>query len=251
MTEMNTTTQTAESKGRARRRRALKIGAAGLGAIALTLGGAAAAQAHVGISTPSPEAGAYAIATVSVPHGCGASPTTKIAIQMPDGINSVTPTRNAFYTVEKVTETLDPAITDAHGNSITERVSEVVYTATTPLPVDQRDAFELSLQLPEDAAGETLYFPVVQTCEEGESAWVQIPADGQDSHDLELPAPAIEVVAASDSGHGHSDAATDETNSAAESGDSGLAPLIYTALGLGVVGAIAGLIALFRRPQRA
>ena len=233
-----------------RKRTAFKAGAAAIGAIALTLGGAAAAQAHVGISTPTPEAGAYAIATVSVPHGCGVSPTTKVAIQMPEGINSVTPTRNAFYTVEKVTETLDPAITDAHGNTISERVSEVVYTATTPLPADQRDAFELSLQLPEDAAGKTLYFPTVQTCEEGESAWVQLPADGQDPHELDLPAPAIEVVAASASSDGHGASAT-ETGEPAVSGGSDLAPLAYTALGLGVVGAIAGLLALLRRPKRA
>lgn len=227
----------------------LKVGAATFGAIALTLGGAAAAQAHVGISTPTPEAGASVIATVSVPHGCGNSPTTKIAIQMPDGINSVTPTRNSFYDVEAVTETLDPAITDSHGNPITERISEVIYTANTPLPSPQRDAFELSLQLPDDAAGEALYFPVVQTCEEGESAWVQLPAEGQDPHELELPAPAITVVAASDAGHGHDAAAAD---GAAESSATGtdLSPLIYTALGLGVIGAIAGLTALLRRPKR-
>ncbi|MGO3146428.1 MAG: YcnI family copper-binding membrane protein [Leucobacter sp.] len=241
-----------ETKTRKNASPVLKVGAAAFGAIALTLGGAAAAQAHVGISTPTPAAGTHSIVTVSVPHGCGHSPTTKVAIQMPDDINSVTPTRNSFYDVEAVTETLDPAIEDSHGNPITERVSEVIYTANTPLPSAQRDAFELSLQLPEDAAGETLYFPVVQTCEEGESAWVQLPAEGQDPHELELPAPAIAVVAASDAGHGH-DAGEASADGSAESGATGtdLSPLIYTALGLGVIGAIAGLTALLRRPQRA
>lgn len=180
----------------------LVTGAAALGALALTLGGAAAAQAHVTVNADTAEAGAYSVLTVSVPHGCDGSATTKVAIQIPDGINAVTPTRNSFYTVEKTMEQLEMPITDSHGNEVTERVAEVVYTASTPLPADQRDVFELSLQLPEDAAGETLYFPTVQTCEQGESAWVQIPADGQDPHELELPSPAVEVLAASETGHG-------------------------------------------------
>lgn len=226
-------------------------GAAALGALALTLGGAAAAQAHVGASANTNEAGAYAIVTVSVPHGCDASATTKVAIQIPDGINAVTPTRNSFYTVEKTMEQLETPITDSHGNEVTERVAEVVYTASTPLPADQRDVFELSLQLPEDAAGETLYFPTVQTCEQGESAWVQIPADGQDPHELELPSPAVEVVAASETGHG--DEAAEETSATEESvqGGTDQTPLVVTSLIVGGLGLIAGVIALIRGRKQA
>ncbi len=75
-------------------------------------------------------------------------------------------------------EQLDEPITGSHGEEITERVAQVVYTAKTPLPDGQRDAFELSLQIPEDAAGQTLAFPTIQTCEQGETAWTEIPADG-------------------------------------------------------------------------
>lgn len=233
----------------------LLTGAAALGALALTLGGAASAQAHVGATPNTNEAGSYAVVAVSVPHGCDVSPTTKVAIQIPDGINAVTPTRNSFYTVEKVMEALDTPITDSHGNEITERVAEVVYTASTPLPADQRDVFELSLQLPDDAAGSTLYFPAVQTCEEGESAWVQIPADGQDPHELELPAPGFEVVAASSDGHG-ADASESSTEEAAAHSDetpagSDQTPLVITSLVVGGLGLIAGVIALIRGRKQA
>ncbi len=51
--------------------------------------------------TPSDAAaGAFTILTMSVPHGCDGSPTTKVEIQIPESVLSVTPTRNPFYDVE-------------------------------------------------------------------------------------------------------------------------------------------------------
>ena len=223
-------------------------GAAALGALALTLSGAAGAHAHVTAEATTSEAGAYTVVSLSVPHGCDTSATTRVAIQIPDGINAVTPTRNSFYTVEKVMESLDTPIADSHGNEVTERVAEVVYSATTPLPSDQRDVFELSLKLPDDAAGQTLYFPAVQTCETGESAWVQQPAEGQDPHDLDLPAPAIDVVAASHSGHGHgADHGLEDGDEGETSAASGnVSPLVITSLAVGALGFVTAVIALVR-----
>lgn len=238
-----------------RTKRPLVMGGTALvGAVALALGGAVAANAHVTIAEGTVTAGAYEILTFSVSHGCDGSPTTEVAIQIPEGINAVTPTRNGFYTLEKVMEDLATPITDSHGNEVTERVAQVVYTATTPLPADQRDAFELSLQIPEDAAGQTLYFPVVQTCEQGETGWVQIPEAGQDAHALDAPAPSVTVLAATgDSGHG--DTATVDTaghgeeTAAAPAADQ--TPLVVTSLVVGALGLIVALIALLRRPKKA
>ncbi|MGO1736616.1 MAG: YcnI family copper-binding membrane protein [Leucobacter sp.] len=228
-------------------------GAAVLGAIALTLGGAVAANAHVTISSDTAEAGAYSLLTFGVPHGCDGSATTAVSIQIPEEITSVTPTRNPLYTVETISETLDTPITDGHGNEVTERIAEVVYTTQTPLPDDQRDAFELSLQLPEDAAGTTLYFPTVQTCEEGESAWVQIAAEGQDPHELDLPAPEIAIVEASaNSGHDHGDHTAEASEAAAQDETSSVqAPLVITALVVGALGLLAGIVALVRGRKQA
>ena len=225
-------------------------------AAALVLGGAVAANAHVGIAEGPVEAGSYSILTFGVPHGCDGSATTQVAIQIPEGINAVTPTRNSLYTVEKVMEDLDTPITDSHGNEVTERVAQVVYTATTPLPDGQRDAFELSLQIPEDAADSTLYFPTVQTCEQGETAWVQIPEEGQDGHDLEAPAPGVDVIGASDAGsHGHGDT-TDASADAHEDSASATAPadqtpLVITSLAVGSIGLIVAVIALLRGRKKA
>ncbi len=193
------------------------------GALALAAGPAALAQAHITTTSDSAVAGAYAVVKVGVPHGCDGSSTIAIAIQIPEGINSVTPTRNAFYDVKKVMEKLDAPITDGHGNELSERVAQIVYTAKTPLPDGERDAFELSMKLPDDAGDTTLYFPTVQTCEKGESPWIEIPAEGKDPHDLELPAPSLAVSPAAETDdHGdHAHAATPSAGETHQGHDSG------------------------------
>ncbi len=173
--------------------------------------------------------------TLSVPHGCEGSPTTQVTVQIPDGINSVTPTRHAFWEVDKGVEQLDPPVTDAHGNEITERVATVTYTATTPLPDGYRDAFELSVQLPDDE-GRVLAFPTVQTCEEGESAWIEVPADGQSEEDLELPAPSLTLTPA---------AAEDRDEPADDGSDLG-----SWGLGVGLLGLLVGAFAVVQGRRR-
>ncbi|KAA1418692.1 YcnI family protein [Nocardioides humilatus] len=223
---------------------------AALGALALTV---APAAAHVTISPNTTAAGAYAVLTVSVPHGCDGSATTEIAIKLPEEIYAVTPTRNPFWTVEKVMQTLDEPITDAHGNEITERVDQVVYTANTPLPDGQRDAFELSLQLP-DAAGETLAFPIVQTCEKGETGWTEEAADGQDPEELEHPAPLVTITEADGEGHHggdmdgeeHRDKDADHGDKDADKDDEDGNGLALAGLATGILGIVIGGVALAR-----
>ncbi|GAB4001153.1 hypothetical protein GCM10029992_35720 [Glycomyces albus] len=156
-------------------------------AVAATLAISGPAAAHVTVSTDNTVAGTYTLLTVAVPHGCDGEPTTAIAIQIPEPINAVTPSANPNWSVEKVMTDLPEPVVDVHGNEVTERVGEVVYTATTPLPDDLRDAFELSLRLPEETAGQTLHFPVVQTCTNTDHPWVEIAEEGQDSDELESP----------------------------------------------------------------
>lgn len=219
-------------------RRILLPAAAAAGVLALAAG---PASAHVTITPSTTAAGSYAVLTVSVPHGCDGSATTAIAVDLPTEIYAVTPTRNPFWTVEKVVEQLDEPVTDAHGNEITERVAQVVYTARTPLPDGQRDTFELSLQLPE-AEGETLAFPIVQTCQKGETGWTEVAAEGQDAEELEHPAPLVTITAAD--GHEHGAVVTDEPAAATTDDDgNGLA---LAGLGTGVAGIVVGGVALAR-----
>ena len=41
---------------------------------------------------------------------------------------------------------------------------------------------------------QTLYFPVVQECEQGVHRWIEIPAAGQHWGDLKEPAPFVRVI---------------------------------------------------------
>lgn len=233
-----------------------RLGALPVATAAITLSLVGPASAHVTATPSTSAAGAYTVATFSVGHGCEGSPTTAIEIQVPESVLSVTPSRNPFYDVEKTMEELDEPITDSHGNEVTERVASIVYTAETPLPDGQRDYFELSFQVP-DAEGETLAFPTIQTCEDGETGWTQVPADGQDADELETPAPAFEITAASaEGGHG-SDAeessveqsageTTEEPAEQAAGADGGGSALGWAGLVAGLLGLAAGGLALAR-----
>lgn len=226
-------------------RMSTRIGATALAAGAIVAMAAAPASAHVTVTPDTTAAGAYAVLTFSVPHGCEGSPTTRVAIQMPEQVMQATPTRNALWTVEKQVEELAEPATDAHGNQVTERVSQVVYTAEEPLPEGYRDTFELSLQLPE-AAGETITFPVVQTCRQGEAAWTETPAEGQDPDELERPAPAVTIT---DAEEGHDAAATadadpDATSAATEDAAPADEADDEDGNGLAIAGLVAGVLGI-------
>ena len=213
------------------RNTAARLGAASIAAAALSLTFVAPASAHVTVGGTSTEAGEYTVLTVSVPHGCDGSPTTKVEIKIPDDVLAVTPTRNPFWDVSTSVVKLAKPAKDAHGNAVTERTGTVTYTATTPLPDDQRDAFELSFQVP-DKAGETLTFPAIQTCEKGKTAWTEVPAKGQDAEELEHPAPSFVITP--DDEHGPGSAADEAADGAAKAGSDQR----------GTIGLVAGLAGL-------
>lgn len=213
--------------------------------------GASGASAHVSVDPDTTTAGSYALLTFGVPHGCGESATTKVSIQIPEPITSVTPTVNPGWDVEKVMVSLATPIDDGHGGQLTERVGEIVYTARSPLPDGYRDALVLSTKLP-DTVGETLVFPTVQTCQEGESAWVQVAAEGEDPHDLDLPAPVLTVTAAEDEAtHGEAETVSDESatvEAVAAPVEPSSTPLVlsWVAVALGAAGLVLGGAAFVR-----
>ena len=232
-----------------------RLGALPAATAAIALSLTSPASAHVSATPSSAAAGASTVVTFSVAHGCEASPTTRIEIQVPESVLSVTPTRNPFWDVEPTIEQLDEPAADAHGNEVTERVASIVYTARTPLPDGTRDTLELSLTVP-DAAGDTLTFPTIQTCEEGETAWTEVAAEGQDHDELDNPAPGFEILPASGGGDGHgsgtadqtADTSGEETEAAATTAaaDENSSMLGWMGLGAGLIGLLAGGAALAR-----
>lgn len=233
-------------------RRTLTAAAATTALMGLGLAGAAA---HVTIKPDTTAAGAYSLLTVGFSHGCDGSPTNKLTISLPEPLVDAKPEIVPGWTVEKVTETLDEPLTLDNGSSVTERVGQIVYTAETPVEDGYLQQFDISVQLP-DAEGETLAFPVLQSCVEGETDWAEIPAEGQDPHSLDAPAPTVTLTGAEEHGHSEDQApaaeeqsaeASDIESASAASEDSpGAATAGYVGLGAGVLGLIAGVVALLR-----
>ncbi len=170
----------------------------GLAAAALALL-VAPASAHVGTIPSEAPAGSTQVVQFKISHGCDGSPTTRVAVQIPEGVVSVKPQATPGWTIESTVGPITPF--DNHGEQVTEGVTEVVWSGGS-LPDDQFMTFGLSATLP-DEAGATISFPTVQTCEQGETRWIEVAAEG--GAEPESPAPAVKLTAA-EAGHGHDDA---------------------------------------------
>jgi uncharacterized protein YcnI len=209
------------------RRTSLRTAAISTTALALAIAAPLAASAHVTAAPSSTAAGSYSVVSFSVPHGCSGSPTTKVTLNLPSSIVAATPTVNANWTIDKVKS----------GDNVTA----VTYTAKTPLAADQRDVLALQVQLPKDAAGQTLAFPVLQECVTGSTNWNEpMNADGTEpAH----PAPTVTVTAAS---------ATDDTmamSSTADNADNTARILGISGLIVGVVGIVVAVVSRRKAKQ--
>lgn len=194
------------------------------------------ASAHVEIEEAEVAAGGTAIVTFGVPHGCDESPTTVVRIQIPDSIRSAVPTQNASWDIRTVTEKLDEPSEAGEGGTVRERVSEVDFTARTPMPIGVRDDLRIAVAVPEDLAGSTLVFPTIQECVDGTTEWTQLPSEGQDPEELTYPAPAVAVVAATGDEDHHADTAPTEEAKQSDSNDD--------SNGLALTGLIAGIVGI-------
>lgn len=221
----------------------LTLASSGLGlGLLLAVAVPLSASAHVGVTPDATAAGSYTVLTFAVPHGCDGSATTAIAIDIPESIPSVTPTINPGWDVSKVMTPLETPSSSAAGEAATERVGQVVYTAKTPLADGYRDTFALSLQLPVDAAGTTLDFPVTQTCETGSVNWNEVPAEGADEDSVEHPAPSVAVTDAVATEADGDPVSTVDSASAGASGSTADSSADVLARVFGICGLIVGAV---------
>lgn len=165
--------------------------------IALAIFLASPASAHVSLENRQASVGAPYKAVFAVPHGCAGSATIKIRVQIPEGVIAVKPMPKAGWNVEAVKGKY-AASYEYHGKKFSEGVKEVVWSGGK-LPDDNYDEFVISTFL---ATGlkpnTTLYFPVVQECEQGISRWIDIPEgtghSHSHSHDGKSPAPGVKLM---------------------------------------------------------
>jgi periplasmic copper chaperone A len=214
----------------------------------LTLALAGTAGAHITANPGEAPSDSYATLDFAVGHGCEESPTTQVRIQVPPSVPSVTPAVHPLWDVATKEGKKDKV--ELHGETITRGVSEVTYTAKKPLPPDRLDLLTMSVKLPAGEEGESVYFPTIQSCEKGQTRWIQIPAEGESGEELEDPAPAV-VLTAAEGGHGGASASEEQSSAqpaasvqaASVSSDDDGAPtwLAITALAVGALGLLAGV----------
>ena len=162
------------------------------------------ATAHVVLEYQVAPAGSSYKATFKVGHGCGASPTRQIVVDVPAGMRGARPMPKPGWALDVQRDKLAQPY-NSHGRSVTEDVVRVTWTARTPQDMLQSahyDEFVLVAQAPDQAG--TVYWPVRQVCVEGANDWTEVPAPGQKLSDLKSPAAALEILpAAGGAGHSH------------------------------------------------
>ena len=140
--------------------------------------------------------GSYYKAVFAVPHGCAGSPTVKLRVQIPEGVIGIKPMPKPGWSVETVKGKYATEY-EFHGSKISEGVKEVVWSGGK-LADDNFDEFVFSSYLTGGLKPDTtLYFPVVQECEQGVSRWIDIPGGhgAGHGHDSKTPAPGLKLIA--------------------------------------------------------
>ena len=140
---------------------------------------AAPANAQIALSQTSFEAGANFAAFFKVERGCGASPTTALRVQIPEGVAVLN-------------------LPDKPGWTVNAERSGARVTAVTwqgRLPSNETDQFGLLVKLPTKPG--PLYFATVQRCAADELRWTDT------SPGARAPAPMVTLVAAAPNSHAH------------------------------------------------
>lgn len=167
--------------------------------------GATTSFAHIVLQDGAAAAGASYRAVLRLGHGCDGSATTGITVTLPAGFNGAQPMPKAGWTVTtKVGKLAQPYA--SHGKTFSDGVLEISWVAKgaeNALPDAFYDEFVLRGTTP--AKPGPLWFKVVQTCEKGSTAWVEVPTSGTATKGLKNPAALLEVldVQAAPGGHNH------------------------------------------------
>ncbi len=162
------------------------------GAMLLAMHGAA--LAHITLETIEAPAGSTYKGVLRVGHGCEGAATNVVRVQIPAGVIAVKPMPKPGWTLETTVGPY-PEPVPYFDQTLTEGVQEIIWSGGE-LPDEWYDEFVFRAHLPDGGQpGQVLYFPAIQECGDTATRWIEIPAEGQVSDDLEEPAPAVTLTA--------------------------------------------------------
>ncbi len=157
-------------------------------ALALTVAATTPAWSHAFMVNKDVPAGSWQIVEIAIPHGCAGTATNTVKIKMPVGVFNARPEVKAGWDLSVTMKTLPEPI-QINDLLLTEIVDEITWTGGS-LNDLHMERFSFMGKMP-STEGETLYFPVVQLCEEGEHRWIEIPEEGRPWSSYKEPAPFI------------------------------------------------------------
>ena len=154
------------------------------------------AFAHITLEAQEAKVGSGYKAVLRVPHGCSGSATVAVRVKVPEGMIGVKPMPKPGWTLSTTTGKYPKTYKFYHAE-LSEGVTEIGWSGGK-LPDEWYDEFVFAGLLSGDLeAGKTLYFPVVQECEQGVHRWIEIPAVGKSRSDYPEPAPELKLLPAS------------------------------------------------------
>jgi len=161
--------------------------------LAAALLAASPVSAHVLLEAKQAAVGSGFKAVFVVPHGCSGSPTVRLRVQIPEGVIATEARPVAGWNVETVKGKYAGEV-DYRGAKVTEGIKEVAWSGGK-LPDKTRQEFVIETYLASSLKpNTTLYFPVVQECEQGVSRWIEIPPEGAaHAHEGKWPAPGVKL----------------------------------------------------------
>jgi uncharacterized protein len=211
-------------------------------ASAAILATAAPASAHVTVSSPGAAQGGYAVLTFAVPTESATASTTGLQVQFPTDtpIASVLVKPHPGWSARTVTSRLAKPIKTDDGDTITDAVTEIVWTAdsaATAIEPGQFDQFLVSAgPLPKV---DTLRFAAIQTYSDGSVVnWNETAAAGS-TVAPDHPKPSLSLAKAGTT-------VTAATPTVTASAPSNTGPIVLSIVALVVAAAALGLAVVSR-----
>ncbi len=172
-------------------------------AAAFLIAGVGMAHAHASLETDTATSERSFKAVIQIPHGCDGKPTTEVQVKLPEGFVFAKPQPKAGWELEIIKGDYQKTY-DNHGKPVSAGPLEIRWKGGN-LSDEHYDTFLISGRISGFDKQTTIAFPVTQLCgTDAQVVWDQIPAEGQNAHALEHPAPSLTVMPADASGeHDH------------------------------------------------
>jgi len=218
----------------------------------------AAAQAHVSIHPNTIPAGAFVTLNLRVPGEVENAHVTKVDTLFPSGFTDVDVQNVPGWKINTITQNVNPPIQTSDG-PVNQEISQVTWTWTGPLGrVDNNQfiQFPLDIAMPSNGVGQSLAFKTLESYSDGSIAhWIGPPSADMPAPTINITAKGgvIEDLAGGEAGPTPGETATGQGGTVAtpatvtvNKSTGASKGLAIVALIIGVIGLLAGAVALAR-----